>query len=127
MTTNKTLTILSLIVGTALVVGCSEERRVSFKREVMPILKQNCVGCHLPPSSEGFQKSGLSLESYETLMKGTKLGTIIVAGSSLNSSLNRMIEGRVDPSIRMPHGGKQLPAKDVETMKLWVNQGAKNN
>jgi hypothetical protein len=27
----------------------------------------------------------------------------------------------------MPHGKEKLPASDIETLKNWVNQGAKND
>ena len=39
-----------------------------------------------------------------------------------------LIEGRVDPSIRMPHGGQApLTAEEIGTIRNWVEQGAKNN
>ena len=62
-------------------------------------------------------------------MKGTKMGPVIVPGQSLNSSLNRLIEGRpgVDPSIQMPNGKVKLPEADLATIRKWVDQGAKNN
>jgi len=62
-------------------------------------------------------------------MKGTKLGKVIIPGQSLNSSLNRLIEGRagVDPSIQMPHGKVKLPEAQLVMIRQWVDQGAKNN
>jgi hypothetical protein len=39
-----------------------------------------------------------------------------------------LIEGRVDPSIKMPHGDAQPPSKaEILTIRNWVEQGAKNN
>jgi hypothetical protein len=38
-----------------------------------------------------------------------------------------MVEGRVDPSIKMPHGDKQLTKEEILLLKNWVDQGAKNN
>jgi hypothetical protein len=39
-----------------------------------------------------------------------------------------LIEGRVDPSLRMPHGEATTPTADeILTIRRWVEQGAKNN
>jgi hypothetical protein len=38
-----------------------------------------------------------------------------------------LVEGRANPAIRMPHGREALKDKDIETLKLWVDQGAKND
>jgi hypothetical protein len=38
-----------------------------------------------------------------------------------------LVEGRVHSSIQMPHGRAKLPDKDIEMLKVWVNEGAKNN
>ena len=102
---------------------------MSVQKAVFPILKAKCPECHIAPDKEGYQKSGLALSTYEELMKGTKMGPVIVPGQSLNSSLNRLIEGRpgVDPSIQMPHGKVKLPEADLATIRKWVDQGAKNN
>lgn len=112
--------------------GCSGEKTdkpVSFQKDVYPILKASCAECHTPPDGEGYQKSGLAVSTYEELMKGTKMGPVIIPGQSLNSSLNRLIEGRpgVNPSIQMPHGKVKLPEEKLVMIRKWVDQGAKNN
>lgn len=131
MNSRKLLT-SALILGLGLLAGCSGEqpdKLVSFQKDVHPILKASCAECHTPPNGEGYQKTGLSVASYDDLMKGTKLGKVIVPGQSLNSSLNRLIEGRpgVDPSIQMPHGKVKLPEAQLVVLRKWVDQGAKNN
>ena len=68
------------------------------------------------------------MESYESLMKGTKFGPVIVPGNALSSSLVILIEGKADPAIKMPHGSLQMiPLKEREIIKKWIQQGAKNN
>ena len=111
--------------GAVALSGCGE-RQVSFKNDVTPILKASCLECH-NPSGKGFTESGLLLDTYENVMKGTKHGPVIKPGSGLASPFNQVLEGRVDKSIRMPHGGKPIPEKDVQTLRAWVDQGAKNN
>ena len=104
-----------------------EERKVSFKGDVEPILQTNCIECHRPPNGEGYLKTELSMASYETLMKGTVYGPVIVPGDSRHSILNMLVEGRADASMRMPHGRKPLGTEDIEILRLWVEQGALNN
>ncbi|MBK9952182.1 MAG: hypothetical protein IPP10_11830 [Candidatus Competibacteraceae bacterium] len=129
---SRKLVATALVLGLGVLVGCSAEQPtkvVSFQKDVLPILKASCAECHTPPSGEGYQKTGLAVDTYDHLMKGTKMGPVIVAGQSLNSSLNRLIEGRsgVDPSIRMPHGKVKLPDAQLAMIRNWVDQGAKNN
>ena len=99
---------------------------VSYNKDVQPILAKNCAECHAP-GKKGFEASGLDTTSYQALMKGGKFGPLVKPGDALSSSLNMLVEGRVHSSIQMPHGREKLPAKDIETLKVWVNEGAKNN
>jgi hypothetical protein len=117
------------MVASALLFGCTgepQEKVVSFKTDVQPILKESCSECHLP-GGRGTLKTGLDMSSYENLMKGTKFGPVIVPGSSLTSALNMLVEGRADPSIKMPHHKDPLPVEKAAVLKKWVDQGAKNN
>ena len=109
--------------------GCdnSSTSEISFSKQVQPILASQCLSCH-NTQGEGFKKSGLNMETHEALMKGTKFGPVIVPGNALSSSLVLLIEGKADPAITMPHGSLQiLPQQDRDTIKQWIQQGAKNN
>lgn len=117
--------LLAACVGAVVLAGCSRHE-VSFKSDVMPILNSSCVECHRP-GGKGFAASGLLLDSYADVMKGTKHGPVIKPGDGLSSPFNQVIEGRVDKSIRMPHGGTPIPEENIKTLRAWVDQGAKNN
>jgi hypothetical protein len=117
-----------IMVVVLLFSGCvKEERQVSFRDNVQPILRSNCIECHIPPNGEGYLKTGLSMATYDDLMHGTIYGPVIVPGDSQHSILNMLVEGRADPSMRMPHGRKPLSNKEIEILRLWVEQGAVNN
>ena len=105
--------------------GCAPSG-VSYNKDVQPILAKNCSECHAP-GQKGFAASGLDTTSHQAVMKGGKFGPMVKPGDALTSALNMLVEGRVHSSIQMPHGREKLPAKDVETLKVWVNEGAKNN
>ena len=109
-----------------LLAGCHKTPEISYAKDVEPIIKKNCVECHLQ-GGKGFVASGFLVESYESLMKGTKFGPVIVPGDPLSSSLYRLVAGEVDKSIQMPHGKDPIPASQITTIENWIVQGAKNN
>lgn len=123
MTKNAVLITLSALTVVALQTGCGD-KAPTYQADIKPILDTNCVSCHVPGGS-GHDQSGLRLDSYEAMMKGTKFGPVVVPGSSVSSTLYRLVAGQADPSIRMPHGQASLPETDVATIATWIDQGAK--
>jgi hypothetical protein len=108
--------------------GCASQPHVSFQKDVYPILENNCLACHTPPQGKGYLKTHLNMQSYESLMQGTLYGPVILAGDSRHSILNMLVEGRVDASMRMPHGRDEpLTQHEIKVLKLWVEQGAHDN
>jgi hypothetical protein len=119
--------LIALCLFPLMMAGCSGEPAVSFSQDVKPILEQNCMNCHRVGGA-GQVASGLSMASYAELMKGTRNGPMIIAGDVEGSNLLVLIEGRADPSISMPHGQqKSIAEQDIQTIRLWIEQGAKNN
>ncbi len=108
--------------------GCARTPpEASYKADVQPILEKHCKACHTPGQS-GYVVSGFDLENYDSLMKGTTYGPVVLPGDPLTSALVMLIEGRADPSLKMPHGdAAPLTPDEVQTIRRWVEQGAKNN
>ncbi len=104
----------------------ARDEPVSFAEDVKPILDMRCTMCH-QAGAEGYEKSGLDLTTYEATMKGTKHGPMIVAGDPVSSNLMRLIDGKADKSLQMPHGKKKLSSCDRDLIRKWIKQGAKNN
>ena len=104
----------------------SAAQAVSFKLDVLPILESHCVKCH-QPNGPGYAASGLDLRNYQNLMHGTKHGKIVVPGDPLSSTMMVLVEGRADPSIRMPHHERPLLRQQIEILRDWISQGAKDN
>lgn len=98
--------------------------QVSYKEDVYPIIHFRCLSCHTK-GAQGAVQSGLNLETYEGLMKGTRFGPIVVPGNPLISNLNVLVEGRA--AIRMPHDQRRLNPCDIKIIRNWVTQGARNN
>ena len=116
----------SVVSVCALLLSACGEKEVSFKADIQPILAKNCLECHAAGGA-GAEKSGLLMSSYEDLMKGTRFGAIVKPGDGLTSALIMLVEGRVDPSIRMPHHKEPLSTDQIALLRTWVEQGANNN
>ena len=101
-------------------------KKVSYVSDIKPILDDHCTECHVK-GKKGYKQSGLSMESYASLMKGTKFGPVIEPGNSISSTLMRLVDHKADPSINMPHDKSKIEDAHVELIKLWIDQGAKNN
>jgi mono/diheme cytochrome c family protein len=102
------------------------EPPVSFRDDVLPVFQVRCVSCHAP-GGEGYQASGLDLTSYQGVMKGTRLGPMVIPGDPDSSNLMRLLDWRVSPQLRMPHNKKQLSYCDRDAIRTWIRQGAKDN
>ena len=127
------LAIALSIATVAIASGCSKE--ISYSKDVKPIINTSCLECH-DGKGEGSEESGLILATYDDLMQGTKFGQIVVPGDSGSSTLYRLIGHKADPKIQMPPHHKETVAskrmsaltdKQIENIKTWIDQGAKNN
>jgi Planctomycete cytochrome C len=103
------------------------QKDISYKNDIRPILNDYCLSCH-QPGGKGYEKSGLDMRTYQSLMKGTKYGAVIKPGDSFASTLIMLVEGRADPSIKMPFGiNGNLSKEKISLLKKWIDQGAKDN
>lgn len=106
---------------------------VSFKNDVMPILKKQCLPCH---AEENFNPSELSLDSYDLLKTGGKHGETIVPGKSQESLLIKKLGDDPPFGAKMPLNSKKkiqegkakfLTEDEIKTIATWIDQGAKKN
>jgi hypothetical protein len=127
------LAIALSIATVAIASGCSKE--ISYSKDVKPIINTSCLECH-DGKGEGSEESGLILNTYDDLMRGTKFGQVVVPGDSESSTLFRLIAHKADPKIHMPPHTKDTLAskimtplndRQIDIIKTWIDQGAKNN
>jgi hypothetical protein len=98
----------------------------SFKDDVMPILRNNCLECH-QPGGAGYEKSGFDMRSYDGVMKGTRHGAVVIPKEPEFSTLMRLLDGRVAQEIQMPHNARRLPQEHRALIRRWIIDGAQNN
>ena len=92
------------------------DRTVKFNRDVRPILSDKCFGCHGPDSVA--KKIPLRLDSEAAAYS-------VVAGGAQAKLIQRITAD--DKASRMPpvYSGLSLTPTEIETLRLWVTQGAK--
>jgi hypothetical protein len=95
-------------------------RRVSFSKDILPLLQRRCTICH---GAE--ERGGLKLDSFENLMIGGKSGQVIQARNPNTSRLMQLVEGRAQP--RMPVGGRPLEPSELFMLRAWILQGAEDD
>ena len=112
---------MALLIGLTcgLRAGLAEDTRVvDFARDVQPLLKTHCIDCHGPNE----QKNGFRLDRRADAMRGGT-GTMIGPGSAASSHLFLRLVGN-QYGRQMPLDGP-LSQKEIDTIKAWVDQGAK--
>ena len=102
---------------------------VDFKKDVEPIIKESCVKCHIPRIYKGRKKKpggGLRLDTAENMMKGNGDGEkSIIPGNAEKSSFYKLTTLGEDHDDIMPSKGDTLTKAQQETLKKWINDGAK--
>ncbi len=93
---------------------------VDFEKEVYPVLKRSCFGCHGPKMQQG----QLRLDAKTTFLKGGKSGAIFAAGKSADSQMVKRIEG-APGMMAMPPAGERLSAEQIALVRKWIDEGAK--
>jgi mono/diheme cytochrome c family protein len=93
----------------------SATERVSFTRQIAPLLVARCAGCHIQRA-----RGELSMASYASLAKGSLGGTVIMAGDAKGSRIVEVIE-----SGDMPRSGGKVTPAELALLTAWIDQGAK--
>ena len=95
----------------------------SFAKDVLPILRANCFGCHQDSKKLG----GYRMTDFQNMLDGGESGSAaIVPSKSAESHLIREIVP-VDGKAEMPKKGKPLSDVEIDIIKRWVDAGAIND
>jgi mono/diheme cytochrome c family protein len=110
----RSAAVVSVLVAAAAV--AAEPAKVDYSRDVRPILSEFCFKCHGP----GTQKAGIRLDNQQAAMKKGSL----TPGKPEKSELYlRVVADKDEERMPPPEDGKTLNAKQVATLKAWIEQG----
>ena len=104
-------------------VAAGDPSRVSFNRDIRPIMSGTCFRCHGPDASS--RMAGMRLDIRDEALKPKAHGTPIVPGDPANSEVVQRIfaaGGRIMPPAS---AHKELTAEQKDTIRRWIAEGAK--
>jgi hypothetical protein len=99
--------------------------RLSFNRDIRPILSDTCFACHGPDNAN--RQAGLRLDTFDLATGELDSGTRAIVPEKIDESemIARIISE--DPDTVMPPPEAKigrLSAEQVETLKRWIAEGA---
>ena len=86
--------------------------KVSYEKNVQPILQQHCIGCHTEKGMAPF-----SLESYQAAASRADL----IAYVTSEKIMPPWMPGGKTPPLK---NERKLTAAEIQTLALWAAQGA---
>ena len=99
------------------------DSNVSYGRQVQPLFDRGCAfyGCH---GADTFDERGYSLDTYQN---ARNRAGIIIPFDPNGSILIQSVEGIAPNVRRMPPNTGPLTTNQINGLKRWVQEGARNN
>jgi hypothetical protein len=102
-------------------VALSQEKVISYRRDVAPILKRHCTSCHTKNDAQG----ELNMDTVKQLAAGGSKGPAYKPGKPEESLVIQMVTGAKKPM--MPHKQPPLSVVKIQTLRQWILTGAKDD
>lgn len=96
--------------------------KVSYFRDIKPLLANYCVECHGTTEPEGEYQVG---SVAELLKSGKKNGPGVIPGKPDESPVVRYIRGELKP--QMPKGSPPVSVEGLHLLRQWIAAGAKDD
>lgn len=97
---------------------------LSYNRDVLPILAENCFACH--GHDKGARQAGLRLDNREGATAELESGVRAISPGNIDQSeLIRRINADPDEVMPPRKTGKRLTAQQRDTLRRWIEQGAR--
>ena len=89
----------------------------TFQGIMANILQPKCLECHSKATSKNH---GVILNSYAEIMNATH--ELVTPGEPMDSDLYAAVFGG-----KMPPNKEKLTAEEIDAIRVWILEGAKNN
>ncbi len=133
----KRILSLSLLLLALGVTACSEEETpttptptVSFQRDVRAIFNAKCIECHQPAGAGGIlnlKSDSVWLNLMSKRSPNSKTWFYVLYKNRQESLLYRKVKDLRPPfGLAMPVGDT-LSTAELETIGVWIDEGAMNN
>ncbi len=99
------------------------EEKISFYRDVYPILQSNCVGCHQPAKASG----QYVMTSFSQLLAGGESGSEAIVPGDLDSSYLIDLITPTNGQAEMPSGKAPLDETSIGKIRRWIEEGAEDD
>jgi mono/diheme cytochrome c family protein len=99
----------------------ADAKNPTFDKDVLPVLRQHCVGCH----GADKQRGGLSVATFPAAMQGGSSGVVVTPGDPDKSRLFTLAAHKEEP--KMPPKADKIPDAQLAVVRLWIEQGAREN
>ncbi len=95
--------------------------KVSFFRDIRPILQERCQGCHQPAKASG----GLVLTEFAGIKKGgeSEQPGVVPGKPDESAILSQVLPSGKEPPL-MPKGADPLRKDQIELIRRWIAEGA---
>src|SRR5687767_1016573 len=99
----------------------TKDAAVSFQRDVLPILRTSCQGCHQAAQPKG----GVDLTSRAGIFGESESGAVVVTPGNVEASeLLAQITPDASGEALMPKEGAPLSREQIDVIRRWIVAGA---
>lgn len=100
----------------------AEQKKLTFSRDIAPVLVGNCLGCH-GPSGKAVKKFDQS--TFQKLLAGGVSGKAIIPGNPEESELVLRVKGESEGAKMPPGNDKNLADATIAKIEDWIRSGAR--
>ena len=94
--------------------------KISYAKQVFPLIQAKCQACHQPASAGG----KLIMTKFSDFLKGGENGKSFTPSKPDKSLLMEYVTGK---RTLMPKGGPALAENEIALFKQWIAEGAKDD
>ena len=97
--------------------------KVSYHKQIRPILQAHCQGCHQPAKASG----AYVMTDFAALLKGGESESPAVTPGNVDESYLLDLITPVDGEASMPQGKEPLANSEIALIRRWIEEGAVND